>query len=150
MKHIVLLGDSVFDNAKYVDTDLDVEHQLKQILPQGFKVTRLALDGDMIHNIKDQLRGLPSDATHLVVSAGGNDALSKDAVLELPAWSVADALTQLAEIGDGFGSEYGSMLNEVSRVGLPTGVCTIYGPPLQDDRRAPLASRRLPRCRPTL
>jgi hypothetical protein len=111
MIHIILLGDSVFDNAAYVSRDPDVLRQLEQML-------------------------LPSDATHLVISVGGNDALRESGVLESSALSVADALTKLTEIGDGFGRAYGSMLTEVSRVGLPTAVCTIYEP------RFPEAPRR--------
>ena len=106
MKHITLLGDSVFDNAAYVGRELDVRHQLEQILPQGSKVTLLARDGAVISDIKFQLRGLPSDATHLVISVGGNDALHDTGVLEEAASSVADALTKLAAVGDRFSREY--------------------------------------------
>jgi hypothetical protein len=116
--------------------DPDVLRQLEQLLPQGRKATLLARDGAVISEIGSQLRGLPSDATHLVISVGGNDALRESGVLESSALSVADALTKLTEIGDGFGRVYGSMLTEVSRVGLPTAVCTIYEP------RFPEAPRR--------
>ena len=131
MIHIILLGDSVFDNAAYVGRGPDV-----LLLPQGRKATLLARDGAVISETGSQLRGLPSDATHLVISVGGNDALHESGVLESSALSVADALTKLTEIGDGFGRAYGSMLTEVSRVGLPTAVCTIYEP------RFPEAPRR--------
>jgi hypothetical protein len=128
MIHIILLGDSVFDNAAYVSRDPDVHlRQLEQMLPQGRKATLLARDGAVISEIGSQLRGLPSDATHLAISVGGNDALRESGVLESSALSAADALTKLAEIGDGFGRAYGSMLTEVSRVGLPTAVCTRAG-----------------------
>jgi hypothetical protein len=130
MNHVILLGDSVFDNGVYVaDGDPDVERQLKLILPRGCKATRLAVDGAVIGQIGVQLRRLPGDATHLVISAGGNDALREYDVLSSSASSVEDALTQLADIGDRFDSEYSSMLSEVSRVGLLTAVCTIYEPP---------------------
>jgi hypothetical protein len=136
MIHVILLGDSVFDNGEYVPGDPDVCRQLEQVLPQGSKATLRAKDGAVIGLIDVQLRSLPRDATHLVISVGGNDALSESAVLGSSASSVEDALTQLAEIGDRFGSEYGSMLNKVSRVGLPTAVCTIYEPPEIPQRKA--------------
>jgi hypothetical protein len=82
MIHIILLGDSVFDNAAYVDRNPDVVRQLGQMLPQGRKATLLARDGAVISEIGSQLRGLPSDATHLVISVGGNDALHESGVLE--------------------------------------------------------------------
>jgi hypothetical protein len=97
MIHIILLGDSVFDNAAYVSRDPDVLRQLEQMLPQGRKATLLARDGAVISEIGNQLRGLPSDATHLVISVGGNDALRESGVLESSALSVADALTKLTE-----------------------------------------------------
>src|SRR3984893_9343560 len=143
MIHIILLGDSVFDNAAYVDRNPDVVRQLGQMLPQGRKATLLARDGAVISEIGSQLRGLPSDATHLVISVGGNDALHESGVLESSALSVADALTKLTEIGDGFGRAYGSMLTEVSRVGLPTAVCTIYEPRFPEAPRRKLAATAL-------
>ena len=57
--------------------------------------------------------------------------------------SVADALTTLTEIGEGFGREYGSMLNSVLRVGLPTAVCTIYEPRFDEATRRRLATTAL-------
>jgi hypothetical protein len=143
MIHIILLGDSVFDNAAYVGRDPDVLRQLEQLLPQGRKATLLARDGAVISEIGSQLRGLPSDATHLVISVGGNDALRESGVLESSALSVADALTKLTVIGDGFGRAYGSMLTEVSRVGLPTAVCTIYEPRFPEAPRRKLAATAL-------
>jgi hypothetical protein len=143
MIHIILLGDSVFDNAAYVSRDPDVLRQLEQMLPQGRKATLLARDGAVIGEIGNQLRGLPCDATHLVISVGGNDALRESGVLESSALSVADALTKLTEIGDGFGRAYGSMLTEVSRVGLPTAVCTIYEPRFPEAPRRKLAATAL-------
>ena len=137
MIHIILLGDSVFDNAAYVDRNPDVARQLGQMLPQGRKATLLARDGAVISEIGSQLRGLPSDATHLVISVGGNDALHESGVLESSALSVADALTKLAEIGDGFGRAYGSMLTEVSRDG------TIYEPRFPEAPRRKLAATAL-------
>jgi hypothetical protein len=153
MIHVILLGDSVFDNACYVGRDNpDVRRQLEQMLPQGSKATRRALDGDSIGDIEGQLGvgtastsdPLPGDATHLVISVGGNDALECESrVLGLSTLSVADALTQLTEIGDGFGREYGSMLNKVSRVRLPTAVCTIYEPRFEEAPRRRLAATAL-------
>ena len=109
----------------------------------GRKATLLARDGAVISEIGNQLRGLPSDATHLVISVGGNDALRESGVLESSALSVADALTKLTEIGDGFGRAYGSMLTEVSRVGPPTAVCTIYEPRFPEAPRRKLAATAL-------
>jgi hypothetical protein len=76
--------------------------------------------------VRQQLERLPADATHLVVSMGGNDALGVSSVLDAPSRSVADTLLRLAEIREQFCLEYGSTLDYVLAVKLPTAVCTIY------------------------
>jgi lysophospholipase L1-like esterase len=144
MIHVILLGDSVFDNAAYVGNDPDVRRQLAGTLSPGSKVTLLARDGDVIAEIGSQLRRLPNDATHLVISIGGNDALRASAVLESGAASVADALARIDAIADGFGEAYGAMLNEVTRIAaLPIAICTIYDPRYAEAARRKLATAAL-------
>jgi len=129
--HVVLLGDSIFDNAAYVGRDPDVRAQLQAMLQrakESSKTTLLARDGATIAEIGAQLSMLPTDATHLVVSAGGNDALGAIGLLEAKATSVADALGQLASVGDEFRRDYTAMLDRVAARRLPTAVCTIYEP----------------------
>ena len=128
MSHVVLLGDSIFDNAAYVAGGPDVIHQTRQKLSDGSRATLLAVDGGTTRGVPDQLRLLPRDATHLVVSVGGNDALGKGDFLGAPARSAAEALMGLAEIGDEFERDYLAMLDEVLAHGLPTAICTIYYP----------------------
>lgn len=74
MRHIVLLGDSIFDNAAYVRGGLDVITHLRGQIPDGWKASLRAVDGSVVGDVQRQLE-LPDDATHLVISAGGNDAL---------------------------------------------------------------------------
>ncbi len=129
MSHIVLLGDSIFDNAAYVTAGApDVVRQVRQRLPYGSKATLAAVDGSKIRDLREQLRRLPADATHLVVSVGGNNALDSSDFLTAPARSTAEALLGLANIGDEFESGYLAMLAEVLALGLPTAICTIYYP----------------------
>jgi len=92
MKHVALLGDSVFDNGAYVGGGPDVLTQLRQRLPAGWRATLAAVDGSVIRDIPHQLERVPDDATHLVISVGGNDALGFSAVLGAPSRSVADTL----------------------------------------------------------
>src|SRR5690349_15372544 len=106
MPHICLLGDSVIDNKAYVGGGPDVADQLRLVGPKEWEVSRLALDGATSSTVLDQLDRLPSDATHLVLSAGGNDALANSAVLDQSAKSVAEVLVRLAEIQDRFRKSY--------------------------------------------
>ena len=45
MPHIVLLGDSIFDNASYTSGGPDVISQVREILLKDWKATLLAVDG---------------------------------------------------------------------------------------------------------
>lgn len=128
MNHIVLLGDSIFDNAAYVAGGPDLVRQLRGILPPGWRASLNALDGAVIGDVPGQLGRLPADATHLVISAGGNNALGEAHVLEQTVRSMVDALELLAGVRERFRATYTAMLDETLRRRLHTAVCTIYEP----------------------
>src|ERR687893_2779705 len=139
MSHVVLLGDSIFDNAAYVRGGPDVIRQLRDILPAGWAATLRAVDGAVTGSVPRQLQGLPPDASHLVISVGGNDALGNIRVLDDASRSIADALNRLAGIGDAFERGYRAMLDLVLARARPTAVCTIYDPRYPDPRMQRLA-----------
>ena len=143
MRHIVLLGDSVFDNKAYVGGGPDVIQQLRSITPAEWQSTLTAVDGALTADVKAQLKRVPSAATHLVVSAGGNDALREAGVLDQPARSVAEALEKVAAARDRFRRNYAAMLDQVAMRGLPTAVCTIYEPRFPEPQRRRLAATAL-------
>jgi len=143
MQHVVLLGDSVFDNAAYIGGHPDVRRQVAPLLPQGAQVGLLAQDGAVIADVTSQLGRIPREATHIVLSAGGNDALRAAGVLEDRAASVADALNKLAVVGDRFRRDYNALLDAVARRGLPTAVCTIYEPRFPEANRRRVAATAL-------
>jgi lysophospholipase L1-like esterase len=126
MTHIVLLGDSIFDNAAYVAGGPDVVRQLRDILPAGWRATLNALDGAVIADVPQQLQKLPRDATHLVLSIGGNDALGDAGLLERKVVSMAEALELITQVRERFRSAYARMLVQALQSKLPLAVCTIY------------------------
>jgi lysophospholipase L1-like esterase len=128
MHHVVLLGDSIFDNAAYVVGGPDVRMQLEAQLTPDCRVTLLAVDGHRTADVAGQLRQLPADASHLVVSIGGNDALDHLDFLSASAYSVADVLERLAAIAEAFERTYYQMVQAVMHHRLPTALCTIYYP----------------------
>jgi lysophospholipase L1-like esterase len=132
MNHLVLLGDSIFDNAAYTGGAPDVVHQVRDRLPDGWRATLGAVDGGMTGDVREQLRHIPTDATHLIVSAGGNDALGHIDFLGAPVGSTTEALLGLADIAAGFERKYHDMLAEVLAHDLPTAICTIYYPRFPD------------------
>lgn len=139
MTHVVLLGDSIFDNGAYVGSGPDVIAQVRGRLPAGAKATLRAVDGAVLANVPGQLRNLPADASHLVVSAGGNDALGAAGILGLRLGSMVEALEQLAAVRARFERDYRAMLRALIGTGLPTAVCTIYDPNYPEAERQRLS-----------
>src|SRR5918994_6016571 len=67
MPHVVLIGDSIFDNAAYPSGGPDVVSQVRELLAPGWKATLLAVDGSTTDHVARQLARLPTQATHLPV-----------------------------------------------------------------------------------
>ena len=132
MTHVALLGDSVFDNAAYVRGGADVLTHVRRRAPEGWGATLLAVDGSVVEGVHRQLERVPAEATHLVVSAGGNDALGHAGILEERASSTAEVLLRLADAAEGFEAAYRRMLDAALARGRPVAVCTIYYPRFPD------------------
>jgi lysophospholipase L1-like esterase len=139
-KHIVLLGDSIFANTAYVGHGPDVIEQVSTRLPLGARATLGAMDGSVASGVRLQLQIAPKDATHFVISAGGNDALHHASLLEEKASSVAEALDKLADVRESFAADYAAMLDDVVARGVPVAVCTIYDARFDDAKQRRLAS----------
>jgi hypothetical protein len=125
-RHVALLGDSIFDNAIYVPDGPSVIEHLRGLLTPGWQATLVAHDGDVVADVAGQLSRVPGDASHLVLSIGGNDALSSIGLLSEPAASVHDALGFLEGIRKEFQRGYRAMLWQVLSLQRPLAVCTIY------------------------
>jgi len=132
MNHIVLLGDSIFDNAAYSGEGRDVCSQLRQRLSSDGKVTLLAVDGSMAQDMTTQINQIPVDTTHIVVSVGGNDALNSMGLLDAKVHSVAEVLNLVATVLAGFSQHYRSMLTTILDQRYQLALSTIYYPRLPD------------------
>ena len=129
MAHIVLLGDSIFDNKSYVGaTGKDVITHLRAALPDNWQATLRAIDGSLIENVSKQSVNLPADATHLIVSVGGNNALMNADFLQMKADNSAEVLNELAARRDVFEAQYKEMLRELLSKNMSMAVCTVYFP----------------------
>lgn len=138
-RHVALLGDSIFDNAAYTGREPDVVQHLRSILPSGWQASLLAVDGSVIANLSSQLRRVPADASHLVVSVGGNDALRNSDMLEQRVRSTAEALEIFHERVEELEESYRSAVREVLDLGRPVTLCTIYNGNLPDPGYARIA-----------
>lgn len=142
-KHVVLLGDSAFANAAYTEGGPDVAAQLKQLLPGDWQVTVLAADSALNADIATQLEQLPADASHLVLSVSGDNALGLEAFFEDEVDTVADALEQLNEIREDFTASYRKMLDGVLARNLPVAIATIHDARYSDAARTGMSNTAL-------
>ena len=155
MPHLVLLGDSIFDNGFYVPREPAVIEQVREALrarsqesgargqSDEWQATLVAVDGNIVIDVPRQMERLPADATHLAISVGGNDALRHISVVEQAARNVGEVLRTMGGIQDEFHREYRAMLEAVvawrpphpqplshevrgEKDVLPVMVCTIY------------------------
>ena len=126
MNHLILLGDSIFDNAAYVPGQPDVIQQVRARIPTEWNASLLARDGAVTRDVRNQLQKLPGDASNLIISVGGNDALNATPILFENVRSVAEAVMKLSVAQEQFATEYRAMLDAVTERQLPAAVCTIY------------------------
>lgn len=124
--HLVLLGDSIFDNGVYVPDGTPVIEHVRRRLSSSWQVTLLAVDGNITIDVARQLTRLPQDATHLAISVGGNDALRASGILLRPVRNAEELMRELSAAQSEFQADYREMLRAVLALELPTMVCTIY------------------------
>ena len=115
--------------------------QVQKTVPVGWKASLLAVDGDTSIQVPDQINRLPSDCTHLVLSAGGNDAIGCLDLMGTPASNVMGALGTLSKMLASFEQSYKVLMAELLSLNRPLMVCTIYDrvPGLVDPLKLALA-----------
>ena len=134
--HIVLLGDSIFDNAPYVGpTVKPIIDYLNEYIGEDNRATLLAEDGATISDVTRQAEEVPKDATHIFLSIGGNNILKYSSFLEETGTSVMEVLNRLYEIRESFEREYFVLLEELKDIGIPITVCTIYNCSFEGEER---------------
>jgi len=126
MPHIALLGDSILDNASYTKGGPDVVTQVRQLLPAGWQASLLAVDGSTTEDVAAQVVRIPPEATHLILSVGGNDAIMKSDLLLKPFDSTTKLLDKLADVSVEFESSYRRAVAACLTPQLPLTICTIY------------------------
>eukprot|EP01112_Ceratiomyxa_fruticulosa_P002463 TRINITY_DN1257_c0_g1_i1.p1 TRINITY_DN1257_c0_g1~~TRINITY_DN1257_c0_g1_i1.p1 ORF type:complete len:222 (+),score=42.76 TRINITY_DN1257_c0_g1_i1:192-857(+) len=142
--HLVLLGDSIFDNAVYVphgkSVSIHLNEKILATLPLSSSATLLAKDGDIVDGVQRQLQKMPQNATHIFVSVGGNDALRAQYLLLQPTKTVAEALSIMAKEQDEFKVRYTAMLEQLLAFKLPLTLCLIYNPNYDKEEEQRVAS----------
>ena len=138
-RHLVLLGDSIFDNGAYTGAEPDVITHLRAILPAGWAATLCAVDGSTTRDLAVQLPQVPPEASHLVVSIGGNDALLNVDMLDAEVQSTGEALELFDERIQEFETSYRRAIAAVLQIGRPALICSIYNGNLPEPGQAQAA-----------
>ncbi len=127
--HVVLLGDSIFDNKPYVGNGPAVIDQVRETLGLDWSAKLLAVDGSTTQDVIDeQVDKIPDSATHVIISSGGNDALQQQEILLRQIDIVSEALQAMYEIQRKFGKVYNQLIDAVCKKVDKVTVCTIYDP----------------------
>ena len=124
-KHICLMGDSIFDNDEYIPGEPGVIEQMRRSIPKTWSAFKVAVDGDCIEDIPNQLQKVPTHTTDIVVSIGGNDLMKFRHLLTKVAEGAKIEELIASPLAD-FEIAYGWMLDTVSERGLRVCACTIY------------------------
>ena len=134
---LVLLGDSILDNAPYTRPAPDSTAHLQRLLP-GWDVQRLARDGATMGDIRFQLTQLAPDST-VILSVGGNDVAAHVGLLDRRETNSGDVFGQLLQIADDFERQYEAVAQSVASRAKRTVLCTIYEVQLEPPVFAKLA-----------
>jgi lysophospholipase L1-like esterase len=128
-KVVALLGDSIIDNGAYVRSgEPDVAQQLETLLPHHTIVKR-AVDGATCADVLGSQVGELKSADHIILSAGGNDALQHIDLLEaVVATTARDVLVRLWSIREEFRRSYAALLDCLALTGRPVLLLTVYNP----------------------
>jgi hypothetical protein len=124
--HIVLLGDSIFDNAPYTAGGPAVIDHLRAGLPSGHDATLLAVDGHFVEDVPFQLRKIPDGATHFFLSVGGNNALENVDLLNRRVETAGHGLALLGRVVEEFADVYGDLLDRLKEELSWLQICTVY------------------------
>lgn len=141
---VVLLGDSILDNAPYTLGEPDTTTHLARLLGSHWSVRRLARDGSVMSDVPQQLRRLEARPDVAVLSIGGNDAAEHLDVLDKRVATAGEVLEELLAIADAFERRYEEVARAVAARAERTLLCTIYEVQLEPARyarlvRAPVA-----------
>lgn len=137
-RHLVLLGDSILDNAPYTRPAPDTAAHLRRLIGQEWTVELLAMDGARMADMREQLVRIDRPAT-AVLSIGGNDLTEHIALLTRPATSAGDVIGALLAIADAFAPRYEAVLDALRPLVSRLVLCTIYDVRLEPRALAHLA-----------
>ena len=124
-QQLVLMGDSILDNAPYTRPDPDTAHHLQQLVAD-WEVKLLAVDGATMSDMPAQIRRLDGKPHVAILSIGGNDVTRHIGVLDKRVSSSSQTIDELFSIVEQFGERYEKVARAVAEKAHRTVLCTIY------------------------
>lgn len=130
MKNITLIGDSIFDNALYVDKGKALIDHLKKIATANndYIFNLQAIDGATVETtLQTQIPKLTPAADTLLLSCGGNNALMLQPFLLNDCDNIEEALSLLHPLLLDFRRKYHALIKAaLASQAKRLIVCTIY------------------------
>jgi lysophospholipase L1-like esterase len=132
--HLALLGDSVFDSRAYLPGAPDAAERVRQTAARfrPIRTSLMAVSGSRLRDLPRQVARTPDDATHLVVSIGGNDLLDLGSRLRQGAGGWLERMRSAEPLLAEFRGRYTEACDAVAALSVPTAVCALYQPPVSD------------------
>lgn len=125
-QNVVLLGDSILDNAPYTAPAPDTASHLRRLLGAGWCVELLARDGAVMSDISGQLAIMPGGPATAFVSIGGNDAMQHIGLMTRVRTDAPAVMAELLEVGEQFAARYDEIARSVAARVERAVLCTIY------------------------
>ena len=123
--HILILGDSVFDNTVYIGKhEKDGQARMLDALP-NYHQTFLALDGAITHELPRQTKYINmaietnGPITDVVLSIGGNNLLGEGVLLNARTKNVLGGLSTFRTRQEEFEVDYMNMLKKLQGILYP-------------------------------
>ena len=127
MKHLALLGDSIFDSSQYLPHAQRLDHVLRDDL-HDWQITLCARGGARLHDIHRQIACVPTSATHVIMCIGGNDVLAFAHSMVQRGGSPMELLRDLKSFLHDFREDYLSVAQQVRQLGKRSAACLLYVP----------------------
>ena len=129
MPKLVLMGDSTLANIAHTGPP-ELLEQLREVLPADWSAHLCAIDGARIDDVFGQIPTVPEDASHILLSIGGNNCIEFTHHLKSVMPNLGKALYYTDTLRVRLAQSYRRLLDEILELGKPTMVCTVYNPKL--------------------
>lgn len=131
---IFLLGDSVFDNKRYVGNGPAVIDEVQKQFGDTWEVELLAVDGAVITEVDRQWVGKNLERAFVFLSIGGNDALKSIGILDRRVSNASQVFEELSDLRADFSKRLREVVTAICKSKAKLALCTIYDPQFREGK----------------